>query len=112
MKLPDAHLAIVERAKIVEYLLNAAHPDNGGKARFFTALGFRLEDWETLAAALRRLAISFPVSRNMETIHGKKYIIDGALETAVGKTPVVRTVWIIDKGENIPRLVTAYPHED
>ena len=111
MKLPNAHLAVVKREKIVEYLLNPAHPDNGGKASFFMALGFRLDDWETFAATLRRMALAFPVSQNMETVHGKKYIIDGVLETPVGKSPVVRAVWIIDRGEEHPRLVTAYPHE-
>jgi hypothetical protein len=90
LKLPNAHLALVERGKIVEYLLNSAHPDNGGKARFFMALGFRSEDWETLAAALRQMALNSPVSQDMETVHGKKYIIDGTIETPVGKTPVVR----------------------
>ncbi|MEJ7712567.1 MAG: DUF6883 domain-containing protein [Pyrinomonadaceae bacterium] len=35
MMLPNAHLALVERGKITEYLLNPAHPDNGGKAPFF-----------------------------------------------------------------------------
>lgn len=112
MMLPNAQLALVKRGKVVEYLLNPAHPDNGGKAPFFVVLGFRREDWETLATALRRLAFSFPVSQSMETIHGKKYIIDGAIETPSGKRPIVRTVWIIDKGEDVPRLVTAYPHED
>jgi hypothetical protein len=47
----------------------------------------------------------------MESKHGKKYIVDGAIESPGGKTPMVRTVWIIDKGENIPRLVTVYPYE-
>jgi hypothetical protein len=47
----------------------------------------------------------------METRHGKKYIIDGDIKTQGGKTPVVRTVWIIETGETVPRLVTAYPHE-
>jgi hypothetical protein len=89
MTLPNAHLALVERGKIVEYLLNPAHPDNGGKAPFFVGLGFQREDWETLAAALRRLASGFLVSQSMETIHGKKYIIDGALETPAGKRPIV-----------------------
>ncbi len=107
----NAHLALVERKKIVEYLMNAAHPDNGGKAAFFIALGFQTEDWETLAAALRSLALNFPVYRNIETVHGRKYIVDRTIETPLGKTPVVRTVWIIDRGEDIPRLVTAYPHE-
>jgi hypothetical protein len=104
--------ALVERGKIVDYLLNPAHPDNGGKAPFFMALGFRREAWETLAAALRRLALNSPVTQNMETVHGKKYIVDGVIETPVGKTPVVRTVWIINSGFDVPRLVTAYPHKE
>ena len=39
MKLPNAEKAVVERTKITDYLLNAAHPDNGGKAEFFGGLG-------------------------------------------------------------------------
>lgn len=31
---------LIERAKIVEYLLDASHPDNGGKAAFFLGWGF------------------------------------------------------------------------
>jgi hypothetical protein len=112
LKLPNAHLAIVERAKIIEYLLNPAHPDNGGKAPFFMALGFSPEVWETFATALRAMALHYNVSQNMETMHGRKYIIDGAIDTPAGKSAVVRTVWIIDRGEDVPRLVTAYPHEE
>jgi hypothetical protein len=112
MKLPNASLVRVEREKITDYLLNREHPDNGGKADFFIALGFLRNDWETLAMALRRLATRCPISQSMESVHGKKYIVDGAIETPVGKTPVVRTVWIVDSGETIPRLVTAYPHEE
>ena len=111
MMLPNAHLAIVERAKITEYLLNAAHPDNGGKSPFFRALGFAPEQWETLAAAFRQIALNSPVAQNMETRHGKKYIIHGDIKTPSGKTPIVRTVWIIETDEDVPRLVTAYPHE-
>ena len=51
--LPNAHLAIVARSKITKYLMNAAHPDNGGKARFFIALGFDPEKPEVLADAGR-----------------------------------------------------------
>jgi len=38
MNLPNAHLAMAEQEKICGYLLNPAHPDNGGKAQFFMAL--------------------------------------------------------------------------
>ncbi|MDA1276056.1 MAG: hypothetical protein O2960_18725 [Verrucomicrobia bacterium] len=32
MKLPNAPQSLVSKEKIADYLLNAAHPDNGGKA--------------------------------------------------------------------------------
>ena len=58
MKLPNAEKAIVGRNKIADYLLNPAHPDNGGKAVFFEELGFRGAQPAILAQALRRLARS------------------------------------------------------
>jgi len=109
---PSAIVARVDRQKINEYLLNREHPDNGGKAEFFIGLGFTSENWETLADALRSLAVNSPVTQRMESTHGKKYIVDGRIETPTGKVPIVRTVWIIDRGETVPRLVTAYPHEE
>jgi hypothetical protein len=111
MKLPNAHLVLVGREKITDYLLNAAHPDNNGKAQFLAALGFHPEDWEALAAAFRKLAQTAEVTESLESPHGVKYVLDGAIETPSGKTPTVRTVWIVDRGRNCPRLVTAYPAE-
>jgi hypothetical protein len=48
----------------------------------------------------------------MESSHSIKYIVDGALITPSGKSPPVRTVWIVDKGSENPRLVTSYPCEE
>ena len=112
MKLPNAERAVVEREKITDYLLNPAHPDNGGKARFFMSLGFRPEHWQMLAEACRRLAAITEVHNHMASPHGQKYIVDGLIETPVGKTPLVRTVWIVDLGQQIARLVTAYPQDE
>ena len=60
MKLPNADKAVVEREKIVDYLLNPGHRYGASKARFFAQFGFRPESWEVLAAALR--AQRLPVS--------------------------------------------------
>lgn len=110
MKLPNAEQAIVERKKITDYLLNPTHPDNGGKAAFFVGLGYNETDWTLLADALRRLAATANVAARTETTHGIKYVLDGGLETPSGATYIVRTVWIVDHGLDMPRLVTAYPH--
>ena len=112
MRMPNAHLAVVDQDKITHYLLNAAHPDNGGKAPFFLALGFRTDDWQSLAAALRKLAHTTAITKKMESPHGLKYILDGKIETPSGKSPRVRTIWIVDQGLQAPRLVTAYPSKD
>jgi hypothetical protein len=112
MKLPEADKAIVSREKIPDYLLNAAHPDNGGKAEFFTQLGFRREEWEILANALNNLASTGEVAGILESPHGKKHVIVGRIQTPSGKTPLVQTIWIVDKGLDTARLVTAYPRKN
>jgi hypothetical protein len=107
--LPNAHLAIVERQKLTDYLLNAAHPDNGGKARFFSSAGFSADDWEVLRDALRDMAAGMPVLATVTTVHGTKYVVEGTLYGPLGASGPVRSIWSIDRGAAIPRLVTAYP---
>ena len=110
MKLPNAENAIVKHEKITDYLLNAAHPDNGGKAAFFEALGFRREEPQALAEALLDLARRAEVTKSAASPHGRKYILIGQLKSPRGRTANVRTIWIIDKECDMARLVTAYPH--
>ena len=52
MRLPRHERAIVERSKIVDYLL--AHEDNSGKAGFFTRFGFTRSHWRVFAALMLR----------------------------------------------------------
>lgn len=111
MNLPNGEHAVVEPEKVRDYLLDVAHPDGFGKAAFFTAMGFQREAWETLAEALRQVARDFPVTKSMTSVHGEKYIVDGMVLTPRVQTVIVRTIWIVDKGDNRPRLVTAYPRE-
>lgn len=114
MKLRNAHLAVVDRAKILEYLLNEAHPDNGGKARFFALLGFSRDDPELLMTELRKVAEHGEAVKSGESMHGEKYIVEGWLSahTQADRQWRVRTVWIIDRGGDAPRLVTAYPGKE
>jgi uncharacterized protein DUF6883 len=111
VKLPNAEKAVVEREKVANYLLNAAHPDNGGKAAFFEELGFRSADPETLAKALQRLAHQAEVTQTATSPHGQKYVMVGQIKSPVGKAADVQTIWIVDKGVDVARLVTAYPHK-
>lgn len=112
MKLPNADKLVVEREKLVDYLLNPAHPDNGGKAQFFEKLGFRRAEWRVLAEAFRALGSQAPVAQSVKSAHGQKYVVVGRIESPAGKSPSVRTIWIVDSGSATARLVTAYPHEE
>jgi hypothetical protein len=111
MMLPNAHLAIVEREKITEYLLNPAHRFGAGKARFFAEFGFDLERWELLAESLRQHGQDHQVSRTRQTFWGPRFEIDGELNTPDRRRPLIRTVWQVDAGQIAPRLITAYPVE-
>ena len=109
MKLPNAHLAIVEREKIVNYLLNPEHHYGASKARFFAEFGFVPEAWEALAAEFRAHAQAHEVARWRETGFGPRYEVEGGMAAPDGRRPRVRTVWQMDKGQIAPRLITAYP---
>ena len=114
MKLRNAHVAVVDREKVVDYLLNEAHPDNGGKARFFASLGFSRDNPEPMMKALREVAGHGEVVHTAESVHVEKYVVDGWLSahTQESRRLSVRTVWIIDRGGDAPRLVTAYPGKE
>lgn len=111
VKFPGVKSLNVEGEKITGYLLNPAHPDNGGKAAFFVSLGFSSGKWENLAIALSQSANTAAEIKIVESSHGRKYIADGRIETPSGKQPTVRTVWILETGRAGARLVTAYPHQ-
>ncbi len=103
---------MVEREKIVGYLLNPAHPFGTSKARFFGRFGFTADQWEVFAEKLRRLGRSHDVVRSRQTPFGMRYEVDGELETPDGRRPRVRTVWQFDEDEVAPRLITAYPIDE
>ena len=111
MKLPNAHLAVVEQTKVCGYLLNAEHRFGSSKARFFQRFGFALDEWEVLAIALKQHGVENDVVKEKETGFGPRYEVVGELSTPDSQRPRVRTVWQLDEGAGSPRLITAYPVE-
>ena len=109
MRLPCGENALVEERKIIDYLLNSTHPEGMAKARFFVQRGYRYDDWEKLAADLRQHGLRNEVARVVESPFGTRYSVHGPLITPSGDSIRLITVWIIEKGTEVPRLVTAYP---
>ena len=94
---------------IVDYLLSTSHSDGRSKAVFFSSFGFNVEQWQSFAIALRDHGASHEVSGIVASDYGVRYSVDGIIKTPDGRNPHVRTVWIIDKEDSQPRLVTAHP---
>ena len=109
MKLPNRNDAIVSEEKITGYLLSNTQHQGRHKAAFFRRFGFAVDDWRVLAEALRAHVMEHEVARTSDSPHGIRYTVEGELTTPQGRRPLVRTVWVVDHGTEVPRLVSAYP---
>lgn len=112
MKLPYAAKARVDRRKIVNYLLSPSHPDGASKAKYFGAFGYRPNQWEKFASALKRHGAHGVVGSSVDSKYGTRYSVDGLLDAPDGRRPRVRTVWILARRSKAPRLITAYPIQE
>jgi hypothetical protein len=110
-KIPNAGEAIIPMDKLVGYLLSSKHPIGRFKATYFARLGFREEYGPELETAFRKLlAADFDSTESTE--FGDKYVISGRIGGPNGRVGYIVTVWIILRGERVPRFVTAYPGDE
>jgi hypothetical protein len=107
--LPNAEHAIIERAKLEDYLLSFRHPVGRFKARFFAGLGFSAERWDVFDQALRAQHLSQDADAGVPDGFGQPFIIRAILQGPTGRSAVVVSVWFLRAGEAQPRFVTAYP---
>lgn len=109
MKLPNWENAYIQPAKLTGYLLSETHSVGSSKARLLRNVGFNETNVDMLEQRLLAIARSEDIKEVVSSPHGTKYIIEGQLETPTGSSVQLRTVWIIDTGQDHPRFVTAYP---
>lgn len=107
MKLPNGELAIVDSAKLREYCLNPHHYRGRHKARVFASINIHQEDSEVLREAILTAAREAEARPGDANEYGRRYAVDFEL-VRHGKTANIRTLWIVRKGENLPRLTTCY----
>ena len=109
MKLPSVEHAVIEPAKLRDYLLAEDHPVGRFKAVFFRAFGYTAENWQVLEADLRSLADAREALAGRPSEYGQKYDVRGILTGPNQKTVDIVSVWIVRSGETFPRFVTAHP---
>jgi hypothetical protein len=106
--LKNARTAIIEPVKFVDYCLDPHHKDGRHKARVFKAvLGFDRTNYADLIAAIRTGIMAQEAEYLSETAHGFLWRVDRPITGPRG-TATVRTGWTYEKGQDVPRLTTAY----
>lgn len=87
--------------------MNSNHPVGKHKARVINSvLGYHFENWNVLSDKIFDGIQKNDVSKIVETRFGTKYEIHLTVFGEKGRSLVLRTVWQVDKGSNIPRLIT------
>lgn len=108
-KLPNYEKAFIDPTKIRGYILSTEHPIGRFKAALFQRIGYTKENWEKLINDIRNYHLPLdaePVERNK---YGRKYVIKGNFKSPSGKIVMLKSMWIILDGEDIPRFITIYP---
>ena len=109
MSLPNSDRAVIDAAKVRDYLLSETHPVGRFKAAFFLTLGYSADRWELLRDDLLSLARAGPSAPGKPSAFGRTFEVNGILTGPLARSADVRTVWIIRTKEDSPRFVTAFP---
>lgn len=106
-KLPNGERALIPMEKLIDYCLNPDHARGKDKARVFASvLGITRDRAHELAALVRQSARDGDVTKEASTVWGQYYRVDWAMSSRVDV--VLRTIWEIAPGEEIPRLVSVF----
>lgn len=109
--LPNYENAVIEERKLVDYALNPDHGDGAHKARRFkAALGYDASNAQDLAHAIREKLSKGKAIGGIADKYGQRYAVDMELTGPAGKA-VVRTAWIAEGDNEIPRLISVYVKE-
>jgi len=106
--LPNAEKAVVPLEKSRDYSLDSTHPVGKHKARVFaSALGMTKDDALRLREIIRQAVLTNEAVEVGTNKHGTRFVMD--FQTLGLKGAItIRTAWIIDAGETIPRLTSCY----
>lgn len=108
MPIPNAHKAIIAPEKLHDYLLNIAHRRGAAKARLLLALGYRTENWKRLEYDIRQQHLTCDPVQTSQTEYGVRFEILAPIRAPNGRSIPFWTIWQIDTGRDVPRLITMY----
>ena len=109
MALPNVDRAVIDPAKLRDYLLSTTHPVGRFKAALFLSLGYEPLAWQRLEADLRAQHLVHPARELEASAYGRKFAIRARLVGPSGRSAEFTSIWIVLVAEDFPRFVTAYP---
>jgi hypothetical protein len=109
MKIPNNNKSFVADNKITDYLLSETHEIGKHKANYFKRFGFDIADITTFKDSLIKHSIERDIEKTENSDFGIKYELKCEIKTPDEKNPCIVTVWIVESGQQEPKLVTAYP---
>jgi hypothetical protein len=109
MRIPNADRAVIAPEKLRGYLLNPLHRRGGPKARLLMSLGYRAEDCGQLEQDLRTQHLTSEVTAVTRTEYGVRFDIVATIVTPSGTQYDFCSIWQIDEGSDVPRLITLFP---
>lgn len=71
MPIPNSDRAVIDPAKLRDYLLSRTHPVGRFKAAFFVALGYSADTWSRLEADLRHQHLPQDALTDARTRYGQ-----------------------------------------
>ena len=108
MKLPNVDRAVVEIEKLRDYCLSTNHLRRRHKARVFvTALGITANEAEELREAILSAITTEEAIPTERDEYGQRYVVDFSMKRQV-KEAVVRSSWIVRRGEDHPSVASCY----
>ncbi|TAE61810.1 MAG: hypothetical protein EAZ89_00335 [Bacteroidetes bacterium] len=109
MKIPNNNKSFVADSKITDYLLSETHEKGKHKASFFKRFGFDIADIDNFKYSLIQHSIDREIEETKYSEFGIKYELKCEIKTPDKRNPCIVTVWIVENGQEEPKLVTAYP---
>ena len=109
MKIPNNNLSFVADNKIEHYLLSDIHEIGKHKADFFKRYGFDISNIDTFKSSLIQHSIDRDIEKTKDSAFGVKYELKCEIKTPDERNPCIVTVWIVENGQEEPKLITAYP---
>jgi len=106
--LPHHKNAVIPKEKFTAYALNKESKGKNKAIAFEKALGYTVDNAEDLIKNIYQNLSRYPAKMRSNTKYGQPFEVTMRLLGPNGKSAKVKTGWIINNGENHPRLVTAF----